>query len=339
MRRRAAALAGLCLLAASLQAPGPSLAAGEDIGEILVVSQGAATLTRLPADGSPRLLALARAPAGIAVDAAGRVAAVSHPELGQVSLIDLGEDTVSDGLDIGGQPFGIAFTEEGRLLVTDWSRDLLVRLDPATGEAEELAVGTAPSAVVVDAARGIAYTVDRESDRVSRVDLAGFSVTGTAGVGRAPFAAALSADGAWLHVANVQSGDVSIVDTASMTEVARVAIGGMPYGVAVDPATGLVLVTDQEGGRLVMVDPQARRVRGEVRVGDYPEAVAVTGDGRAHVANWFSDTVATVDLATLKVESTEVAAGPRMLAVLRGAAGRAATNGWTATDKGRGNGQ
>ncbi len=287
--------------------------------DLLVVSQTGADLARIDASGGVRHLPLDAAPAGVAVDGSGTAAAVSHPDLGRLTLVDLGRGAVARSHDLGGQPFGLAFTGDGRLLVTDWAGGRLSRIDPASGAAEHLAVGAAPSAVVVDAARGLAYTVDRESDRVSRVDLSTFTVTATAPTGRAPFAAALSSDGARLHVANVQSGDLSVVDTATMRETARVAIGGMPYGVAVDPASGRVLVTDQEGGRLVVVDAAAAAVERTIRVGDYPEAVVVDAESRrAHVANWFSDTVSQVDLDTLEVHTIAVAAGPRMLALVPG---------------------
>lgn len=287
---------------------------------IAVVSQGAARLTVLAPDRQApcATIPLAAAPAGVAIAADGRTAYVGHPDLGRISLVDLSAGRVVTEIATGGQPFGLALVPDGRLLVSDWSGDTLLLLDVAGDRpSQRIPVGRAPSAVLVDAARGRAYSIDRDSDAVSVVDLATPARIATIAVGQAPFAAALSADGTQLFVANIRSGDLSVVDLAAGREVARIPVGGMPYGVAVVPGTGEVLVTDQERGRLVRVDGALRTVAGSIRVGRYPEGVAVLPDGgQAVVANWFSDTVTLVDLRTRATTELPMPAGPRQIATV-----------------------
>ncbi|MBH0237886.1 YncE family protein [Methylobrevis albus] len=288
--------------------------------QLVVLSQGGATLTATdPAgEGEPRMIALDPAPGGLAVAPDGQSVAVSHADLGRIALVDLESGAVTARIEVGGQPFGLAFAGPDRLLAADWDRDRVLEIDTVAGTVlRSVAVGAAPSAVVVDPAAGLAYSIDRESDQVSIIELAGFTVTGTVAVGRAPFAAALSTDRARLFVANVQSGDLSVVDLAGGREEARVAIGGMPYGVAVLASNSTVVVVDQEGGRIVEVDPGTLETGAAFKVGDYPEGIAALPDGRTvAVANWFSDSVSLVDISTGAVRAVEVAAGPRALAVV-----------------------
>jgi YVTN family beta-propeller protein len=64
-----------------------------------------------------------------------------------------------------------------------------------------------------------------------------------------------------------------------------------------------------------VIDGDALAVTATVPVGRYPEAVAIRG-GFAYVANWFSDDVSVIDLATLReTRRIPVAEGPRGLAV------------------------
>jgi YVTN family beta-propeller protein len=252
------------------------------------------------------------------VDDAGRRAYVSHPELGRISVVDLASWTVVRSIALGGQPFGLALTEDGRLLATDWSADRLAVVTLDSGQVEHIPVGRSPSAIVMDRTQGVAYVVNRESDDLSVVDLGRSAVITRIPVGLAPFAAALSADGRHLYVANVQGGDLSVVDTMEQREVGRVDLGGMPYGVAVDPTGAQVLVTDQQIGRLSIIDRQTLTVTGNLTVGEYPEGVVVLpgsapGRGVAVVANWFSDNLSILDLETGAARFVPVGAGPRMV--------------------------
>ena len=294
------------------------LASPVQAADLLVVSQAAAALTELAGSTRhSRTLSLARSPAAVLAAPGGTRAYVSHPELGTVSVVDLEAWRVERELQTGGQPFGLALAGSDRLLVTDWSANTLVVVELASSEMRRIKVGGAPSAVVTDPDANLAYTIDRESDAVSVVDLHSGTVTDTIHVGRAPFAAALTADGAQLLVANVQSGDLSVVDTAAREETARIVIGGMPYGVAVDRVSGLVLVSDQEGGDLALIDLAQGSVAARIPVGDYSEGVVVLDPGgRAAVANWFSDNVTLVNLQDHTTSRIAVPAGPRMLAVV-----------------------
>ena len=64
-----------------------------------------------------------------------------------------------------------------------------------------------------------------------------------------------------------------------------------------------------------VVDADSLAVTATIPVGRYPEGVAIR-DGFAYVANWFSDDVSVIDLATLReTRRLPVAEGPRTVTV------------------------
>ena len=57
---------------------------------------------------------------------------VTHPESGQLTVIDSGSGAVADVWSIGGEPFGVALAEtSGRVYVTDWAGDRVDVYNPA----------------------------------------------------------------------------------------------------------------------------------------------------------------------------------------------------------------
>lgn len=284
---------------------------------VYVTSQGAGALVALgpgaTAAGTP--IPVSRSPAQVTAGPGGRLY-LTHPDAGQVTILDAARGSVVRTIPVPGQPFGIAVSADGaNLFVGDWSGNRVLRLSAETGAlAASVAVGREPAALILDR-RGMLYVADRESRQVSVVDTARMERIARVPVGEAPFALALNAAQDRLYVANVRSGDVSVVDTLTAEPKATFHVGGMPYGVAVSEDDARLLVTNQQGGTLLVLDALDGTVRATLPVGRYPEGVAVAGP-TAYVANWFSDSVSVLDLATL-TETARIAVpeGPRSLVV------------------------
>lgn len=309
---------GRCAWAGLMLGLAPCAAAAQ---AVYVASQGAGTLVALAAGsasgGAP--LAVERGPAQVAASPGGQLY-LTHPDTGRVTLVDESGRSIRRTYLVPGQPFGIAVSADGaQFYVGDWAGNRVMRISAESGALEgTVPVGREPAALVLDR-RGTLYVADRESRQVSVVDTAAMVRVAAIPVGEAPFALTLSPAGDRLYVANVRGGSVSVIDTATRRTVATFAVGGMPYGVAVSPDGTRILVTDQRAGTLVVVDAANGATVAAVPVGRYPEGVAVAGS-RAYVANWFSDSVSVIDLATLR-EAHRIAVpdGPRSLAVLPGA--------------------
>ena len=280
---------------------------------VYVVSQEGGTLTPVAPPGAA--IPVGKGPAQAAAGPDGRLY-LAHPDTHTISVVEGAPGRVVARLPFAGQPFGIAVARDGRsLFVGDWSGHRVVRLSSTTGAVEgSVAVGRDPAGLVLDG-RGRIYVADRESRQVSVVDTATMTRVGTIPVGEGPFSLALNPAQDRLYVANVRSGDLHAVDTATLAVVARAVLGGMPYGVAVSDDGARILVTNQQAGTLVVLDAALSPVA-TIPVGRYPEGVAVSHD-RAYVANWFSDSVSVVDLATLaETGRLPVGEGPRGLAIL-----------------------
>lgn len=287
---------------------------------VYVLSQSGAALSAIDEGGEAVAwtMKLDKAPASFAFSADHRLAYVSHPDLSQVSVVDLETQKVLRKISAAGSPFGVALTSKGRLFVGDWASSHVAVFD---GEAKEptkvLEVGRAPAHLVLTPDEKFLFVANRESNSVSAVRVSDLTVAGEIAVGHAPFAMAISPDGSRLYVGNVQGGSVSVIDTTALKVLDTVNSGAMPYGAAVTPDGARVLVTNQQA-RSVSVIEKAASGPAEIKVGEYPEGVGLSADGaRAYVANWFSDDVSVIDLASLKeLRRIKCAGGPRGIAVM-----------------------
>lgn len=262
-------------------------------------------------------IGVSKAPADIALSPEGRTGYVTHPDMGLLTRIDTVTRRVTDTKRLDGQPFGVvADPASGAVYVSDWSADKIIRLDPETlAITGTVAVGRAPAGLSIDPRLRLLYSADRESDTISIVDLASFKRTAAIAVGAAPFALDAFADPSQLAVAEVRSGNVSLVDKKDHS-VTLIRGTRMPYGVAFVPGRRMLLVTDQQGGTLHVLDTDKGQATGKVRIGTSPEGVIVDASGhRAYVADWFSNSVAIVDLGGMTVSARiDVCAAPRMMA-------------------------
>jgi len=305
------ALAALILASAltGLSAGQPAQAA-----TVYVASQQGAQVTRVEAGAVAGHAAVASAPATVA--AGGGLVFLSHPDGHAITVADAATGAVLRRLPYKGQGFGLAASADGRtLFVDDWSGNRVDRLSVADGTVEASAeTGRDPAHITLDRA-GRLYVADRESHAVSVFDGARMTRLATIPVGTAPFALALSPDERRLYVGNVRSNDLTVIDTGALKALATVPAGAMPYGIAVSPDGARVFVTNQHAGTVTVLDAGTLATAATVGVGRYPEGIVIEG-GKAYVANWFSDTVSVIDLATLK-ELTQLpdAEGPRSLAI------------------------
>ncbi|WP_083239183.1 YncE family protein [Methyloceanibacter superfactus] len=152
LKRLAAAVAPLVLasaIAASAQAAAPLLyVTNQTDNSVLVIDTGS--------DAKVATLAVASGPAMITAAPGGRHIYITHPEAGQISILDGHRLGVPRLLDVGGAPFGIAVASDGRLFVSDWNRNLLLVLDGETGsKIAEISVGHAPAHVALRPRAGV----------------------------------------------------------------------------------------------------------------------------------------------------------------------------------------
>ncbi|WP_259053540.1 YncE family protein [Methylohalomonas lacus] len=285
--------------------------------ELYVINQAAATVIVIDERTGERqeTIAVPPGPVGLAFSGDGSRAYVTHPEQGQVSVIDTAQRQVLRSIDVGGMPFGIAVdegTHRRLLLVTDWQRNALVFVDPQRGAVIDLlATGDAPTGIAVDERNRRLYVANRDSGTITVLSADTPELFATIEAGRAPYALQLSASGGRLYVADPGGNEVLTIDTSSHAVSGHGEVGHAPYALALTPDEQRLLVTSQGDDMLSILAPDRdlEKLAG-IEVGRDPEGVAVASNGqRAWVANWFDETLSLIDLETYE-ELRRIACDP-----------------------------
>lgn len=281
---------------------------------------------------------------------------------GIVSVIDTTNSIVSTNISAGGRrnliqaPFQVAAssqyvyatTANGKVIVINPNTDTVVKT--ITGFQDAWGVAVSPNG-------GTAYVTNNEikrapagglfggpldpgrgpDNRVSVIDAATNTVTGTITVGYGPKGIAASPDGNAIYVANscdsrkscsATTGSLSVIDTnpndgtAVNTVIHTLTFDSQAIAVAVSPNSQAAYVTTNGGtgptGTVKVIDTANATVTKTISVGVNPTAVVVTADGStAFVANFGSNTVSVIDTATGTVTDTiEDISNPNGLALV-----------------------
>ncbi|WP_395664518.1 YncE family protein [Methylocella sp.] len=306
------------LVAASLAAaacgPFARPARAEGRFALFVVDQGGARLLKIDIERETVAAAyeLPSGPAALAASPDGRTIYMSLPETGQAAVFDVAAGRLLEPLYAGGEPFGLAVTED-EVILGDWSGAALTRALAAPTARRAARSPSAAPALLRDLARRRLYVVERDDATVGVVDLDGMTRVAGIAVGEGPFAIAASPDGATVYVASVRAGTVSILDAERLERVGEAACGGAPYGLAATPDGRALLVASQQSGALTRLAAGRLDTARRIRVGRYPEGVVVAPHtARAYVMNWFSGDISVIDLeAFAEVGRIRVGGGPR----------------------------
>jgi len=249
-------------------------------------------------------------PHEIAVSPDGRQAAVVAYGGRTIDIFDVARRAKLRTIDLSPKegPHGIAWLEDGRILVTTERSQSLTIVDTARGDAIS-AIRTGQQGthmVAVSPDRRRAYTANIGAGTVSVLDLAAGTKLRDIAVGGAPEGIALTPDGRTLWVGDLQGARVQAFDTASFARVAEVATGPVPIRVVASPDGRWIVTSNLGCGCLTIIDAQTRaRVR-EVAVAGSEASRQVTlifsADGlRLYAAETGRNQVAEVELATGRV--------------------------------------
>jgi YVTN family beta-propeller protein len=194
----------------------------------------------------------------------------------------------------------LAFDTAGkRIIVPDRRAGELVALDPDDLEVgQRWKVPGAPSGAVVGD-DGIICTTGANSLTIVRPMMRG-DETQIVKVGARPHDPIIGRDGAHVFVPCLLDHDLVKVRLSDGQVVGRINVGHGPAHLALDPETGRLFVANSWDGTVTALSEDGI-VLNRAESGGWAHAIDITPDGRwVWVANFFDDTVAVFDAATLQ---------------------------------------
>lgn len=179
----------------------------------------------------------------LAIDDAGRQAAVLNPTDGTLRLLDLETAHVSRALRVGRGAVAVAVNgRAGRVFVLDRDRGRVQVFDLITGARRgAVAVGRGPGRVTVDEAAGRALVSNLDDGTVSVLDTRNGSVVGTVPAGGGPVTIDARSGRAFVADTSVP-GSVTMLDVRRGVALRVIAAGNLPGQSVVDARTGRVFI-------------------------------------------------------------------------------------------------
>ncbi|HKP20931.1 MAG TPA: BTAD domain-containing putative transcriptional regulator [Thermoleophilaceae bacterium] len=146
----------------------------------------------------------------------------------------------------------------------------IARVDPATGETSDFAVGNSPIAIATGA--GAVWVADDADRTLTRIDPASENaVLETTRLGGSPSAVTVGAGAVW--VTNAEEDRVARIDPEDGGVTTTTRVGRRPTGVAV--GEGAVWVANSLSGTVSRLDPRTGEVEATVDVGEAPTDLVV----------------------------------------------------------------
>lgn len=246
-------------------------------------------------------------PLGVGMGPLGLHAYVANSGSGTVSVLDIGELTVSTALGPYNTPTALGVSPDSTLVYATDSTANAVRTaqKDVLAVIDTIAVGNNPNGLAVSPSGIRLYVTNQDSATLSVIGTLTSAILTTIPVGAHPTGVAVNATGLEVYVANTAGNTLSVISTVTDTVVAT--IGGLsaPLGVAVSRDTLRAYVTNSTANTVSVIDTATRTITATIPVGTTPAAVATSSDNLwAYVANYGSDTVSVIDATTNTVTDT-----------------------------------
>lgn len=214
-----------------------------------------------------------------------------HHTLETYSVAADGQLALSDDLDVGGYPSGLALSPGGATLWLGlFSGDAVLEIDTATlTETRRFELSHDAWDVEHVASRGQVYASDLAGQGVSVIDLEAGAVVDVINVPTSPAGMAVSADGSRVWVAASGADAVAAINTDTHEVDGWAVVAPTLYGQIVPSANVNALWSDEARGRLyaslgsedavAVLDVDSLELLGTIPTGYYPSDLELSADG------------------------------------------------------------
>jgi YVTN family beta-propeller protein len=254
----------------------------------------------------------------------GKLAWVVFDKSHDLGVIDAEARKLVRRLKIGGNPYNLAFTPDGRYLyVLDWSSDTSndevimydLRAEKIEGRVE---VSTWPAHGVFSRDGRLFYVSGESAGDVTVIDTAKREIVGRIvhGGGDA-MGLALRADGKLLYAAAGENKAVLKIDTATSKVIGTIPVGGIVHESTLTLDGKFLYVTLRKANKVVVVRTEDDKIVATIPQRAYPDLVTMEPTGRyALVTNRYADAVSVIDLKThAQVRLIAVGKAPHGMAI------------------------
>jgi YVTN family beta-propeller protein len=254
----------------------------------------------------------------------GKTAWVVYDKSHDLGIVDAETRKLVRRVKIGGNPYNLAFTPDGRLLcVLDWasdtSTDEVIFYDVAAARVDgRVEVSTWPAHGVFSRDGRLLYVSGETAGDVTVIDMASRAIAGRVvhGGGDA-MGLALSPDGTVLYAAAGENRSVLKIDTATSKVIGEIGLPGVVHEATLTPDGAFLYTTLRKMNRVVVVRTADDRIVATIPQQGYPDLVTMEPTGRhALVTNRGADLVSVIDIRThTQVKTIPVGRAPHGMAL------------------------
>jgi YVTN family beta-propeller protein len=254
----------------------------------------------------------------------GKTAWVVYDKSHDLGVIDAESKRLVRRVKIGGNPYNLAFTPDGRyLLVLDWSSDTSndevifydLKEQKIDGRVE---VSTWPAHAIFSRDGKLLYVSGETAGDVTVIDVVQRKAVGRIihGGGDA-MGLALPADGKVLYAAAGENKVIVKIDTATNKTVGEIPLPGIVHEATLTLDGKYLYTTLRKANKIVVVSMADDKVVKVIPQKGYPDLVTMEPNGRyALVTNRYADLVSVIDLSThAQVRTIPVGKAPHGMAL------------------------
>ena len=254
----------------------------------------------------------------------GKTAWVVYDKSHDLGVIDAESRKLVRRVKIGGNPYNLAFTPDGRyLLVLDWSSDTSndevifydLKEQKVDGRVE---VSTWPAHAIFSRDSQLVYVSGETAGDVTVIDVTQKKVVGRIihGGGDA-MGLALPSDGKTLYAAAGENKVIVKIDTATNKTVGEIPLPGIVHEATLTLDGKYLYTTLRRTNKIAVVSTADDKVLKVIPQKGYPDLITMEPTGRyAFVTNRYADLVSVIDLSThAQVRTIPVGRAPHGMAL------------------------